>query len=309
MDPVYEDVNIRDLLEELKLFFDRDLISKGIEFIIEVKEDVPTSVTLDSLRVKQILLNLIGNAVKFTKKGFVKLKVELVNSNIKQEKLDLLLSVEDTGIGIPEKDLETIFMSFKQQSSSISRNYGGTGLGLAICKKLIEVLNGKIEVSSHVGKGSVFRVTLFGVVNSNSIHDTKKLMRQDKDIRFQKSKILVVDDEELNRMLLYELLKDRCDLVVCVDNAVSALTELKTQHYDLVIMDLVMPDIDGVAAVSQIKALEEYSKIPLVCCSANANNDDQQDSLKDHFDDYLVKPVRIDRLLKVLSKYLSYQEL
>ncbi|MBC7959552.1 MAG: hypothetical protein H7X94_06785, partial [Vallitaleaceae bacterium] len=163
----YEWVNIRDFMDHIEKVFILNAKNKQIDFLIEMDTDFPRYVFMDEIRVRQVLINLIGNAIKFTHEGYVKLKISYHNDTQEVGKNDLIFMVEDTGIGIADDNLEEIFNAFTQQKSLNMIHYGGTGLGLAICKKTLDIMNGEIFVSSQVGKGSTFEVKLKDIALNN----------------------------------------------------------------------------------------------------------------------------------------------
>ncbi len=297
-----EVVNIRHLMYEIKEYFAMDVEQKHLDLIIEIDSKVPTEVVIDVSRLKQILLNLIGNAVKFTDSGYVKVMVNIDEIRGK-DSFDLLFDIIDTGIGIPEENYEDIFLSFKQQSDIISREYGGTGLGLAICKKLLNLMNGRISVESQVGVGSCFKVKVCG--KATDLHmEFSEPQKMESVESFPQAKILVIDDESLNRLLMFELLKDRCGQVDCVASIYEGMTACEKTKYDLIIIDLVLPGIDGVEGSAMLRKLDGYEKVPLICYSANASNDSKKELFDNYFEDYLVKPVHLSELMRVMGKYL-----
>ena len=157
----FKPIKLHAIFKEIETIFMQEVHNKEIEFFVEIPNDIPELILFDEVRIRQILLNLIGNAVKFTEKGYVKLSIETVPSNKRDmRQVDLRLSIEDTGIGIPKSEKERIFQAFTQISGQSIKKYGGTGLGLSITKKLVEMMNGKISLESEVGKGSCFRVWL-----------------------------------------------------------------------------------------------------------------------------------------------------
>lgn len=295
-------VNIRHLMYEIKEYFSREVDMKGLEFKILIDPRVPEELELDVLRLKQILLNLIGNAVKFTEKGYVHVRVD-VDPECCDSDVKITFDVIDSGIGIPKENLHDIFMSFKQQSDRISHEYGGTGLGLAICRKLINLMDGTLSVESEVGVGSRFVVKLCGRIAESEAR-IKYRKESEEDLPYLDAKILVIDDESLNRLLMFELLKDKCAQVDCVTSVCEALSACEETMYDLIIIDLILPNIDGVEGSMMIRQLEGYDKIPLICYSANANNNAKKELLELYFDDYLVKPVHLSVLMEVLGKHL-----
>lgn len=299
-----EDVHLPHLLKEISQIFATGAKKKNLELNIISDEALPQILNLDLKRTRQILLNVVGNAIKFTQSGTVTIQSHLLYHKKKSHKIGLQISVTDTGIGIPDLDQERIFQSFKQQSESINKDYGGTGLGLSISKKLAEFMGGTLKLASEEGVGSRFTLELFDL----AIGEDKKVVKLPNSydqIYFNESRILVVDDEELNRMLLNEVLKDRCFEVVCCASGIESYALVKEKVFDLVIMDMVMPKMNGAETARRIRALPAYSHTPIICFSANAIEEEERMANVGIFDDYLIKPVHISSFLTLLDAYLN----
>ena len=302
-----ESTNPTNLFLEIEAIFHAKIVSKNINFIIEIDKNIPNYIILDGVRVRQILFNLIGNAIKFTEKGHIKLKVEnLYKDNIKS-KIDLIFSIEDTGIGINKENLDQIFNSFEQQKEHNTAKYGGTGLGLAICTKLVEMMNGKIEVQSQKGKGSTFKVSLYDIPVS-SIHEESNHKKIDIDnIIFEESTILVVDDIEENRKLVEASLKDYNFKLIMAENGLDAISKLKSVKIDLILMDLRMPVMDGYEAAISIKENKSLKSIPLIALTASVMGKDLEKVSEYGFDGYLRKPVILDDLIEELTRFIPFE--
>ncbi len=305
MEVTYSPIHLNTLITDIKSIFSAETDKKGISLLMNIDDRMPYTIMADSLRLKQVLLNIVGNACKFTSKGVISIECKVMSIN-EDDLLDLDIYVTDSGIGIPKEECENIFQSFRQHSEFVNKQYGGTGLGLSISKRLVEIMGGTILVSSEVGIGSKFTIRMKDLkcyhnedqrVEEESIVDLNHIV-------FEHAKILMVDDEELNRLLMYELMKDRCDMITCVGSAEEAIQTLTQVQYDLIIMDLVMPDIDGVEAAKLIRKLEHYKKIPIICFTANANNKSKKTQLVEIFNDYIIKPIHLNDLIQLLSKYL-----
>ena len=304
-----ESLNPTNLFLEIESIFHSKIISKNIAFIVDIDKTIPKYIIMDGVRIRQVLFNLIGNAIKFTQKGHVKLKVENVYKDNIKSKIDLIFSVEDTGIGIDEKNLETIFNAFEQQDNHDVAKYGGTGLGLAICTKLIKMMNGEIKVESQKNKGSTFTV-IFRDIPVSSMEDevvTSKLKAS--NIMFEKAVILVVDDVLENRKLVQASLKDYDIDLIMAENGKEAIELLKNVNVNLILMDLRMPVMDGYEAATILKNDERLKNIPLIALTASVMGKDLEKVSKYGFDGYLRKPVILDDLIEELAKYLKYQSL
>ena len=263
-------------------------------------------IILDGIRTRQILFNLIGNAIKFTQTGYIKLKVENIYKDNIKNKVDLLFSIEDTGIGIDEKNLKSIFNAFEQQGDQDIAKYGGTGLGLAICTKLVHMMNGEIKVQSKKNVGSTFTVILKDIDISSIQEEIVPQKLLSSNIIFKKSKILVVDDVEENRKLMEASLKDFDLDLTMAENGKEAIDILKNLNVDLIFMDLRMPIMDGYEAAGIIKADDKLKQIPLIALTASVMGEALEKVSQYGFDGYLRKPVIIEELIEELSKYLEY---
>jgi len=262
----YEPVNLKTLFAEIESIFKETTISKGIEFKIDLSNDLPRHLVLDETRIRQILLNLVGNAVKFTKKGYIRLTAEKEVTK-GQDTLTLIIKIEDTGLGIGSKEQHLIFDSFTQVNGQINRKYGGTGLGLAICKRLTEAMGGQIRVESQLERGTTFIVSLKNVKISRDewMRGTKEeLVKKRGPFCFEKKKILVVDDIESNRLMLRELLKRFNQDVIEASNGQQALVMAKENKPDIIIMDIRMPVMDGNKATKQLKSDPDTKNIPVI---------------------------------------------
>jgi two-component system, NarL family, sensor histidine kinase EvgS len=301
-----ESVNPKSLFIEMESIFHSKIISKNIHFDLEIDKTLPSYIILDGIRLRQILFNLIGNAIKFTEKGFIKLKVENIYKNDIKSKVDLIFSVEDTGIGIAEKNLQSIFRAFEQQNDQNVAKYGGTGLGLTICTKLVHMMNGEINVESKKGLGSKFTVKLCDIPVSSISENIEVQEFDSSNFIFEDSQILVVDDIEENRKLVVAALKDFNIRLIMAENGQDSLDKLKNVNVDLILMDLRMPIMDGYEAVSIIKDSDKLKHIPVIALTASVMGKDLEKVSQYGFDGYLRKPVILDDLIKEMSKYLKY---
>jgi len=301
-----ESINPTNMFLEIESIFHSKIISKNITFIVEIDKTIPKYIIMDGVRIRQILFNLIGNAIKFTEKGHIKLKVENVYKDNIKSKIDLIFSVEDTGIGIDVNNLKSIFNAFEQVKNQDVAKYGGTGLGLAICAKLVHMMNGEIEVQSEKNKGSIFRVILRDIPVSSMEEEIISNKLSASNIAFEKAQILVVDDVEENRKLVQASLKDYDIDLIMANNGQEALNKLKNISVDLILMDLRMPVMDGYEAAMIIKNDERLKNTPLIALTASVMGKDLEKVSKYGFDGYLRKPVILDDLIEELGKYLKY---
>ncbi len=302
---VLESVNIKKLSQEMESIFSVKFMQKNLNFELEIDDSIPKYLLLDSARIRQILFNILGNAIKFTDNGTIKLTVKKIFDDEKKSKVDLALIIEDSGIGIDAKNIETIFNSFEQQKGQ-SQKYGGTGLGLAICKKLLNFMNGSIKVESELGKGSKFTIYLRDVSVSSIGSEQKKPQLEAKNIKFNSASILVVDDIKDNRKLIKSSLKDYGLNIYEAQNGKDALEKLKSIKVDLICMDIKMPIMDGYEAVQIIKNNPLLKNIPVIAITASVMGKDMQKIKEYKFDGYLRKPVSCDELILTLTKFLTY---
>ncbi len=303
----YEPINPRIILDEIEEIFKLKMDNKQLQFILNIDENVPFTLLLDETRLRQVLLNIVGNAVKFTEKGYIKLSMKQIYKTEDLNKIDLTLSVEDTGIGIAKKQQDSIFDAFQQQSGQSIRKFGGTGLGLAISRKLLEKMNGQITVKSEVNKGSCFEVLLRNImVSSEIIEKEKEETFNINAISFEKGRVLVVDDIESNRDMLKELLGRVKLNVLTAENGLDALRLVGEYHPDVILMDIKMPVMDGLEATKQLKANPETKDIPVIALTASVTSTDLAKITKIGFDRFLLKPVIIKKLLSELANYLTY---
>jgi len=306
LDIQYEAINPYLIFEELKQIFAVNIAEKNLELIINIDEHLPKTLLLDETRLRQVLLNLIGNAIKFTKQGYIKLSAYPSREQI-DDKIELIISVTDTGIGVPENQQEVIFESFRQQEGQSTRQFGGTGLGLAISKRLVEMMNGQISVSSQIGQGSVFKITLHKV----SILNTEPTVPIENSfdinqIQFEKALVLVVDDIESNRTLIQELLSQVNLDVIEAEEGQNALLMVQEYQPDLILMDIRMPGMNGYETTEILKKNPNTQAIPIIALTASVELNKQSKLITYGFDNYLSKPLKISALFSTLSQYLKY---
>jgi signal transduction histidine kinase/ActR/RegA family two-component response regulator len=294
-------VEIPKLLSEIENIFSHQASVKKIGLSFIVPNQMPIVIG-DPIRLRQILVNIIGNAIKFTHIGSVTVSVSVKNINNKTVNLEF--KIEDTGIGFPMEVKEKIFNPFVQEDASITRNFGGTGLGLPICKSLVKIHNGSIDVTSVVGKGSTFIITIpYQIAEGNTSLTNKKVLVQ-KDVT---ARILVAEDNLTNQKLLSMQLRNLNYEVNIVENGQQAVEEYFENDYDIIIMDCQMPIMDGFCATLIIRQQEELFNrhIPIVALTASALKEDKDKCIECGMDDYITKPVKIETLHKTLQHWLS----
>ncbi len=302
-------VNPRMIFNEIEQIFKAKIAEKNLDFLVDIDDDLPEALSIDETRLRQILLNFVGNSVKFTERGYIRLSAGKIRENEKLSKIDFVISVEDTGIGIPESEQKRIFDAFKQQKGQRVEKFGGTGLGLAICKRLIEIMNGRINVKSAPGEGTVFEILLKDV-DVASI-DISTLEKKDFDVDgvlFERASVLVVDDIESNRALLSELLS-RANLdVLMAENGREAVDKAREYLPHVILMDVRMPVMNGIEATKRIKADPKTAKTPVIALTASASLTEKADIITTGLDGYLSKPVRMESLFEELFKHLKTRE-
>ncbi len=271
--------------------FEPKIQEKNLQLIKQYDTNIPEVLLGDPVRLHQIILNLVSNAVKFTSKGEIKVSVNLLNED--EEKVTIEFIIADTGMGITENKLEKIFENFQQASSSTSRLYGGTGLGLAIVKQLVEPQGGRISVKSKVDEGSQFSFTLSFRKTTAEAETVSELIKLDTEIK--SIKILVVEDIPLNQLLMKTLLDDFNFEYDIAANGLIAIEKMQTKSYDLVLMDLQMPEMNGFEATEYIRKKME-SQIPIIALTADVTTVDLAKCKAVGMNDYIAKPLD-ERLL------------
>ncbi|MES2387363.1 MAG: PAS domain S-box protein [Bacteroidota bacterium] len=299
-----EPVSLKALLQELQSVFYVRTTEKGLSFRLEIDPALPDYLLIDEVRLRQILFNLVGNAIKFTDSGSICVAVKSKGINTEYNTTDLLFEVEDSGIGIPENELDLIFESFRQQSGQSSRKFGGTGLGLAITRRLAEMMGGSVGVESILGKGSLFRVSLDGIALADPFSPMPHTAQRTGIYNFSPATILLADDIAMNRQLIQEYLQNENITLIQASGGQQAI-ELAHKHKpDLIILDIKMPGMDGYEAVRIIKTDFVLHSIPVLALTAQAMKEDRQRIASSGFDGYLAKPVSRTGLLAELARFL-----
>lgn len=291
---------------------------KGLEFNINIENDVNQEYIGDTSRISQILINLIGNSIKFTNKGEINLNVSLKEKNI--DSSVIYFEIQDTGIGVKDDIKEHLFDSFHQADNSISRNYGGTGLGLSICRQLVGLMHGEIGVHNNSNIGSIFwftiklgnqkqskskSISLDAEINNKPVEELKNT---ENDVLSSGQKnILIVEDNAINQKVVVNILTKLNYGFETASDGKEAVDKIKSRTFDLVLMDCQMPVMDGFEATRKIRALQKEGAVPgfpIVALSANAMLGDKEKCLDIGMDDYLSKPIKMDVLLATLKKWI-----
>lgn len=278
---------------------------KGLEFRLEVDEDVPDQLIGDPYRLNQVLMNLAGNAVKFTEKGEVAIRIHKLDQTA--EESVLRVEVADTGIGISPDKLQHIFDMFTQETTSTTRKFGGTGLGLSICKRLIEMQGGNIEVNSTPGKGSVFSFTIaygLGKIQSEPQQSTEKEDIQ--QVRLHNLRILLAEDNEFNKMVAVDTLEELIpDVTIDVAGTGKEAVEMAVKNtYDVILMDIQMPEMDGYEATRLIRSYddEKINAVPIIAMTASVIQAEVDKCFESGMNAFVGKPFNPDELLEKIAQ-------
>lgn len=317
-----DSVAVYELPEVMGYSFDKIAEQKGIEFYSHIDEDVPDVFYTDEKRLQQIMKNLLSNAFKFTSKGSVKINIALADASIiakgysVPDQMDYMLaiSVTDTGIGIKEDKQNLIFEAFQQEDGTTERQYGGTGLGLSICREFSKLLGGYVTVQSELGKGSTFTLYLPSLIMDDEGQPVTKPLpptwmdkeeQEDSLARLQGKKVLVVDDDLRNIFALEGVLKTKGMHVRSAQNGEEAIALLNAEPTDIVLMDMMMPIMDGYEAMRWIRMEEKWKDLPIIALTAKAMKDDRELCIEAGASDYISKPMNVEQLLSVILVWLS----
>ncbi len=304
---LYNEIKIHDILNEMRVIFSHTVSEKNLIYETEVSPALPEYLLFDETRLRQILLNLIGNAVKFTEKGSVKVSASAEAEDESGNTVHLKIMIEDTGIGIERNEQDRIFDSFTQAKGQDNGKYGGTGLGLSISRKLIELLNGKISLSSAKGEGTQFSISFRNVkigkgTSKNRLEETVSL----KDIVFPDAVVLIVDDVRLNRELVKKILEPYRNLKLLeAENGKIAVEKTENFLPDLILMDMKMPEMNGHEAAEILKENPATSHIPIIALTAEVSSLSMEEQGSANCDSVLVKPVGRESLIRTVYKYLK----
>ncbi|MDH5357461.1 MAG: ATP-binding protein [Gammaproteobacteria bacterium] len=296
--------HLKEVQEHLKsMFLDRAL-TKGVKLSFDFDEVGDWYVNGDEVRFEQIMINLVGNAIKFTESGGeinVRCRLEYENHSTCIIKME----IKDNGIGLSEEQQSHLYASFEQADSSITRKYGGTGLGLAICKQLVTMMRGDIGVSSELGKGSCFWFTVeFPKISATTIYiDEREVVALD---RIAGQKILLVEDNEFNQQVATDILESAGAIVKIANNGVEAVLAMakKNNNVSLILMDMQMPEMDGLKATEIIRRLG-YDDLPIIAMTANASFDDQEKCFSSGMNDFISKPFKPDELCEKIRRCIT----
>ncbi len=319
MDIVASDYSLSSLLNDVVVMTQERIDNEGLELQIDIDAEIPDLLYGDEVRIKQVILNLMTNAVKYTKTGWVKLSVtrQSVSDRVGEENILLDVRVTDSGVGIKQEDLSKLFVEFERLDRLKNRSIEGTGLGLSITSRLVGLMDGKISVESEYGKGSCFHVLIpQKIVSDTPIGNFKKrfeLLTDEKceesleTMRFPGKRVFVVDDNEMNLEVIASIL-EMLDIEVSRANGEqAAINHLDVEVYDLILTDDMMPEISGTDMMLYLHGHQESAShdTPIVVLTANAIAGAREDYIKKGFDDFMTKPIDVDVLQKILMKYLK----
>ena len=298
-------VSFNEVLKELDSILSLEAAEKGIELQVKCDDNVPANIKTDPLRLRQVLLNIVGNAIKFTLRGSVEVNVKLISTE--NARSLLAFTVKDTGEGIKPEQVERLFTPFMQADVSTTRKFGGTGLGLVLSKKLANALGGDVILTETTpGKGSIFTITIDPGGNENVQQSPVRLppwtvSKKDLHARLEKLKVLIVDDSLDNQALIKKILELAGATVESANNGREAVNKASHGNYNVVLMDLQMPEMDGYEA-TRILRNQGYQK-PIIALTAHAMKEERQRALQNGFDDHVTKPIDHQALVRTLSEY------
>jgi PAS domain S-box-containing protein len=295
------DFDIKNLLDEVTKTHAIKASGKGLELLYAFSSNIPPYLVGDPNRLQQVLNNLISNAIKFTDQGDVSVEVRKLTQNHKS--IELQFSVKDSGIGISAQDRNLLFKSFSQIDGSYTRRFGGTGLGLVISKQIVEMMGGSIDVKSELQKGSTFSFTLPFTIGSKPLVQNSYLKKPEKSLQ-----ILIAEDDQVNQLVLSRMLQKRGYRVGLANNGMEAVRAFERGGIDLILMDIQMPEMDGIEAMQRIRSQEEKGPYtPIIALTAYALKGDREKFLSLGMDEYIAKPISMPDLFETIDR-LAYNE-
>lgn len=302
-----KDESLLEIIQILKSIIQSDINSKQLDFHVDIVNVTDENILCDKLRLNQVLLNILSNAIKYTQRGG-SISMQVMETDTDQNFGTYVFRIKDNGMGMSKEFLDTIYEPFTRVRSSTVSGIQGTGLGMAITKNIVDMMGGSIEIESEINKGTEVILTFdFKIMEAPKEQDASQ-----NDIRFNGKKVLLVEDNEFNREIATELLKEFGFEVSCAEYgniAVDIITNAKKGDFDLILMDIQMPYMDGYEATKHIRALDtEISKIPIVAMTANAFEEDRKMALEAGMDDHITKPIDIDELKETLARIVKSEE-
>ena len=298
---VNTEYQFKNIYDELVILAKARMGDKPLDFRCHYDEDIPSVLYGDYTRIKQIILNILTNAVKYTREGYIDFSVSSVR---KDDICRLIISVEDSGIGIKEENIPKLFTKFERLDLEKNITIEGTGLGLAITKKLVELMNGTIVVQSIYGKGSKFTIAIDQRVVHKEVVVEKSEEKKVSEVHAEGRKVLIVDDNKINLKVASRLLENYKLDITTVESGALCIDKVNSNTYDLILMDDMMPNMSGVETLHKLKEIDGFAT-PVVALTANAVTGMKEKYLNDGFDDYLAKPINRDELNNIVAKYLN----
>lgn len=302
MELINKEYNSQELFNSLSTMVIPRIGDKPIDFKTVIASDIPPVLKGDTGKLKQIILNLLTNAVKYTDKGFIKYRVECIN-DFKNNKTKLIITITDTGHGIKKEDIDRLFKKFERLEEDRNTSIEGTGLGLAITESLAELMGGKITVISDYGKGSTFKfVVIQEIVNVEVKEEISNITSSDYNT-FEGKKALIVDDSKLNLKVAENVLKNFLVTTESVTSGLECLSCVNSKKYDIIFMDIMMPNMSGVEVLRKLR--ENGVNTPVIALTADAIEGQEEKYMSEGFDGYISKPINKEKLSYVLNKYLG----
>lgn len=316
MELVLESYNFVSLLNDLVNMVTCKAEEKGLFFELNVDRNIPRVLIGDEIRIKQIITNILSNAVKYTKEGGITFTITSTKSDKRQDEVSLHVEIKDTGVGIKKEDLDKLFIAFERIEEKKNRDVEGTGLGMAIAQSFLNMMGSKIYVESEYGVGSVFSFELRQtVVDWEAIGEYEEAFKQFRSeqkaykAKFEapEAKILIVDDTEINLKVLSSLLRETKIQIDTADSGDACISKFKTKHYDIIFLDHMMPGKDGIETIKEMRTLKDTANenTPVICLTANAISGMREKYIEAGFDDYLTKPIDTVKLENMILNYLS----
>ena len=319
MEIINVDYSVASLLNDLVNMVQNKAEDKGLSINLNIDRNIPKLLNGDEIRIKQIIINILSNAVKYTKQGYITFSVHAHKLQNKPDSVKLMVSVADTGIGIKTEDLDRLFTAFERIDEKSNRNIEGTGLGMAIVQRFLSMMDSHLEVESEYGKGSTFSFELEQkVVDWDPIGDLEEAFRRSANERATyhekftapDAKVLVVDDTAVNLTVFASLLKRTGLQIDTAESGDECITLFKNRHYDVIFLDHMMPDKDGIETLKEMKGITDTPNTgtPVICLTANAISGMREMYTNAGFDDYLTKPIDAERLETMLLQYLPAEK-
>ncbi len=313
-----------DVIDEAVLLVFNKASDKNIEIIKNISDSTPNFLIGDPTRLRQVFVNLLSNAIKFTVSGQIEIKIK--TEKILENEVTIYAAVIDTGIGIPDSQKEKLFKAFSQLDGSHTRKYGGSGLGLTITKEFVNMMGGEIFVESKEGQGSKFYFTVklridknpklvlsnkpFSKKQGDKMIDINEEIKENLLLQRRKHKILLAEDNLINQKVALRILSEAGFDVSAVKNGAQAISEVEKNNYDLVLMDIQMPEVDGLTATKKIRELNPpQNNIPIIAVTAHALMGDREKCLSSGMDDYVSKPIVADKIISVIDKWLNINKI